>query len=88
MRGLVGSQELEAGEALVLRPALQVHTFLLPFRIDVAMCDARWRVLWLRRSMKQNTLGPLLLGARFAVEMRAGALPAWMEPGVGLMLVE
>lgn len=60
-RGLLGST-IAPGEALVLDPAKQVHTFFMAFPIDVVFCDARDRVLrvatmrpwrvsrWIRRS--------------------------------------
>lgn len=88
MRGLLGRPELGAGTALVLMPASQVHTFFLRRPLDVALCDADLRVLWVRRSMPPNRLSAWRPKARYAIEMRAGSLPEWVEPGTTLVIVE
>jgi hypothetical protein len=88
MKGLIGRPELEPGTALVISPATQVHSFLLRYPIDVALCDAEWRVLWIGRSMSRNRLSPWRRKSRYAVEMRAGSLPEWLDAGARLSIVE
>lgn len=72
----------------MLTPASQVHTFLLGRPLDVVLCDADLRVLWVRHSMPPNRLSAWRLKARYAIEMQAGCLPEWVEPGTTLMIVE
>jgi uncharacterized membrane protein (UPF0127 family) len=88
MRGLLGEPELEPYVALVLVPASQVHTFFLRHPLDVALCDADLRVIWVRRSMPPHRLSALRLKARYAIEMRAGSMPRWVEPETQLLIVE
>jgi uncharacterized membrane protein (UPF0127 family) len=45
MRGLLGRDELPAGEGLLLRPAPSVHTCFMRFPIDVVFLDSGLRVL-------------------------------------------
>jgi uncharacterized membrane protein (UPF0127 family) len=88
MRGLLGEAELEPDVAFVLAPASQVHTFFLQHALDVALCDGDLRVIWVRRSMPPNRLSTLRLKARYAIEMRAGSMPEWIEPDTQLLIVE
>jgi uncharacterized protein len=88
MRGLLGRRELEPNVALVLTPASQVHTFFMRHPLDVALCDASLRVLWVRRSMPPNRVSAIRLRARYAIEMRAGSMPGWLEPDTRLSTVE
>lgn len=44
LRGLLAST-LAPGEALILEPGKQVHTFFMSYPIDVVFCDARDRVV-------------------------------------------
>jgi uncharacterized protein len=88
MRGLIRQPELEPACALVLTPASQVHTFFLRSPLDVALCDADLRVLWVRTSMPPNRLSAWRAKARYAIEMRGGSMPGWVEPDTQLLIVE
>jgi len=57
LRGLLGRCELPAGEGLRLRPSPSIHTWLMPFPIDVVFLDKELRVLAVRRG-----LGPMARG--------------------------
>ena len=45
LRGLLGRDELPAGEGLLLEPAGSIHTCFMRFPIDVVFLDAERRVL-------------------------------------------
>jgi uncharacterized membrane protein (UPF0127 family) len=45
LRGLLGRDDLPAGEGLLLRPAPSIHTWFMRFPIDVVFLDAQLRVL-------------------------------------------
>jgi uncharacterized membrane protein (UPF0127 family) len=80
-------RELEPGDAFILTPAYQVHTFFLREPIDVALCDPDWKVLWVRRSMPPNRLSAWRTRGRYAIEMKAGCLPESVMVGSELALV-
>jgi uncharacterized membrane protein (UPF0127 family) len=73
MRGLRAHQRLAQGEALLLTPCKQVHTFGMRFPIDVVFCDPDWRVVLVARGMLPVRVGRLVGRARHAVELAAGA---------------
>ena len=71
LRGLFGQRELEPGQGIALRPSWSVHTFFMPYAIDVVFVDPDqvvakvvgnlrpWRVVGCR-------------GARDVIELRSG----------------
>jgi uncharacterized membrane protein (UPF0127 family) len=73
-RGLLGRDGIEG--ALLLRPALSVHTFRMRFPIDVAFCDRRMRVID-TVTMAPNRPGRPRLRARSVLEAEAGAFRRW-----------
>lgn len=65
-----------AGEALVISgSAHQVHTFGVRFPIDVAFCDADWRIAHVVRCMRPRRVTRWVPRARYVIEMRCGSLP-------------
>lgn len=78
---------LQPGEALVLDPGRQVHTFGMRYPIDVCFCDRAWKVLHVVAPMPPRRVTRWVFRARFAVEMRAGGL-ASVRPGDQLSPVE
>ena len=86
VRGLIGSM-ISEGEALILEPAKQVHTFFMGGPIDVVFCDAEWTVLHVVSPMRPWRIGKWVRGARRAVEFPPGAAHG-ISPGDKLELVE
>ena len=72
-RGLLARPPLEEGEGLVLVAARQVHTIGMTYPIDVVFCDDGWLVKHVIRSMKPNRVSRWVLGARYVIEVPAGA---------------
>lgn len=87
MRGLLGRAPLTDGEALVLTPGRQVHTFGMKRPIDVVFCSREWVVLHVVRSMRPRRVSRLFWSATFVVELPAGAA-ARLERGDRLVLEE
>ncbi|CAN5478108.1 hypothetical protein BH18ACT16_BH18ACT16_13840 [soil metagenome] len=85
MRGLLRGPGLADGEAFILCRAAQVHTIGLGYDIDVVFCDKRWVVKRVLAPLRRNRLSPLVMGARYAIELRAGAA-AGVAPGSVLSL--
>ena len=74
-RGLLGRDALEG--ALLLRPAVQVHTLGMRFPIDVAYVDASLRVIDVVTPMVPWRLGAPRVRARGVVEAAAGSFERW-----------
>ncbi|HEX2295825.1 MAG TPA: DUF192 domain-containing protein [Actinomycetota bacterium] len=78
-RGLLRGPPLGAGEALVLEPARQVHTFGMRHPVDVCFCDRAWRVLHVVTPLRPRRVTRWVFRARFAIEMRPGGLAGLQE---------
>lgn len=76
------------GEALVLEPAKQVHTFGMKYPIDVVFCNSRGTILHARRHLRPGRLTRVVLASRFVVELGAGSLPEDLGRGDRLRLVQ
>lgn len=74
-RGLLGRDAVDG--ALLLKPAMSVHTLGMRFAIDVAYCDADLRVLSVVRDMRPWRLGLPRVRARAVVEAEAGCFERW-----------
>ena len=70
--GLLGSDGLPEGEALVLEPCSSIHTFFMRFPIDVAFLSPDGRVLKLYKALKPWRATRLYPSAAMAVELPAG----------------
>lgn len=72
MKGLLGRDGLEPGQALVIRPCQGVHTWLMRFPIDVVHVDRQGRVLRVLDALRPNRLGPIVWRSAYVVELPAG----------------
>jgi uncharacterized membrane protein (UPF0127 family) len=82
--GLLLRPELRKGEALHVEPCSGVHTFFMPYAIDVVFLDGEGRVIRVVGDLKpwRTAICP---GARAVLELRAGqALAYGMAPGLPL----
>ena len=73
-RGLLGRDGIEG--ALLLRPAMSVHTLGMRFDLDVAFCDGDLVVLG-TVGMRRWRLGRPRFRARAVLEAEAGAFRRW-----------
>lgn len=73
-RGLRGRADFEG--ALVLRPCRQVHTFGVPFPIDVAFCEGDGTVV-ATTSLRPRRVSRLSLRSAFVIEAPEGAFARW-----------
>ena len=74
-RGLMGRDRFDG--AILLRPAMQVHTIGMRFPIDVAFCDRDLRVVDVVLAMRPRRLGRPRFGARSVIEAEAGMFERW-----------
>jgi uncharacterized membrane protein (UPF0127 family) len=84
VRGLLGRPPLALGEALVIEPAAQVHSLGLRYAIDVVFCDASGAVLHNVCPLRPWRITRWVRGARYAVELPAGAVGPHVRPGMRL----
>ena len=74
-KGLLGRSEFEG--ALLIKPALSVHTVGMRFAIDVAFCDRDLNVVDIVCCMRPWRLGRPRFGARSVIEAEAGSFERW-----------
>jgi uncharacterized membrane protein (UPF0127 family) len=86
MKGLLGGPPLERGDALLLSPASQVHTFGMKYPIDVVFADGGGRVVHVVRNMKPRRISKWVRGAKTVLELAAGSVPNDVVPGTALDL--
>lgn len=79
-RGLLG-RRLAEGEALVIEPAAQIHTFGMRYRIDVVFCDRGLKIVHIARNVPPWRITRWVRGARLAIELPGGALPNSLSVG-------
>jgi uncharacterized membrane protein (UPF0127 family) len=70
-RGLLGRSPLRRGQALILEPGRQVHSFGLKYPIDVVFCDGDWAIV-LVYSLAPYRLSPWIRAARRVIELPEG----------------
>jgi uncharacterized membrane protein (UPF0127 family) len=80
-RGLLKNSPLQKGEALIIEPASQVHTFGMKYEIDVVFCARDWSVKHVVGSMRPKRVTRWVFGARYAVELPSGTLGKDLRPG-------
>ena len=88
MRGLLGRDELPAGEGLLLKPAPSVHTCFMRFPIDVVFLDGGMRVLSVSTDLAPWRFAGKR-GTRAVLELAAGeAGRRGIREGVALRLAD
>ena len=76
LRGLIGHGPLAPGEGLLIIPSNSIHTHFMGFPIDVLYVDRAQRVVAIDRDMAPWRFGRIHRGARFVIELPAGAIAA------------
>ncbi len=71
--GLMGAKGLAAGEGLLITRCNSIHTHFMRFPIDVVYVSRDLRVVHVDRAMAPWRFGRIHRGARFVVELPAGA---------------
>ena len=81
LRGLMFRPAMIDGEALLLEPAHQIHTFGMRFPIDAVFVDHDWKVVHLIRALQPNRLTRWVRDSRRVAELASGTIPAHMNVG-------
>ena len=74
IRGLLGRKELESGEALIITPCQQIHTFFMRFPIDIVFLDAKFKVVSLHSNLPPWRITPLHWQAKLVIELPANTI--------------
>jgi uncharacterized membrane protein (UPF0127 family) len=72
-KGLLGRQELRAGEGLWIRPCEAVHTFFMQFPIDLVYLDRKLRVKKVRSNVRPWRLSACFT-AHSVLELASGTI--------------
>ncbi|MBI3618082.1 MAG: DUF192 domain-containing protein [Candidatus Omnitrophica bacterium] len=76
MKGLLGSEEIAAGEALVITNCQSIHMFFMRFAIDAIFVDDQDRVVGLAGSIKPFYLSPVFFRSKYVIELKSGTIAA------------
>ncbi len=70
--GLMGQATLPEGSGLVIDPCTSIHMFFMRFAIDALYVAQDGTVLRVVSQLRPWRLGPIVLNARYVVELPAG----------------
>ncbi len=74
MKGLLGTEALPTGSALVITHCNSIHMFFMKYSIDVIFCDKANKVVGLCQEIKPYNLSPIFFQATYAIELPAGTI--------------
>jgi uncharacterized membrane protein (UPF0127 family) len=74
MCGLLGRDEFQEGEALIITHCNSIHMFFMKFPIDAMFLDAANRVVGDVRNIKPFQLSPIFWTAKRVIELPTGTL--------------
>jgi hypothetical protein len=78
--GLQGRRDLPLGTGLVLVPCTSIHMLFMFFPIDAVFATRDGRVVRVAHHLRPWTVGPIVPGALYCVELPAGAADG-LAPG-------
>ena len=76
MKGLLGRDEIPAGEALVITKCRSIHMFFMRFAIDAIFVDQNGCVIGLIEHIKPFRLSPVFFRSESVIELKAGTIGA------------
>jgi uncharacterized membrane protein (UPF0127 family) len=83
-KGVLGREPLQAGEALIIKPCRQVHSFGVGYPLDVVFCDRDLRVIHVE-TLETARISQRVRAARICIELSGGSAAAsGIVPGVSL----
>jgi uncharacterized membrane protein (UPF0127 family) len=74
LKGLLGKEAFKPGQALVIKPCNSVHTFFMPFPIDILFVDRNHKVTKAITSLRPFRITPFYFNACFAIELPSGTI--------------
>jgi len=87
MKGLLGRDIFNKGEALIIKPSNSIHTFFMRFPIDLLFVDRNNRIVKAVSSLKPYRLIPICWHGKYVIELPAGTiLASSTQPGDSLQI--
>lgn len=74
LKGLLGKDNLEEDEGIIIKPCNSVHTIGMKLTIDVAFVDKNNKVIHIISEMPPGKFSPIIRGGVYAIEARAGTI--------------
>jgi len=74
IKGLLGRNDFQQGEALIIKPCNSIHTFFMHFPIDVLFVDKDSRVIKALSCLIPFRLSKIYFNASLAIELPAGTI--------------
>ncbi len=72
LKGLLGREDLDNSEGLVIKPCNSIHTIGMKFCIDVAFVDKNNIIIHIIKNMAPGKLSPIIKKSAFVIETKAG----------------
>jgi len=72
--GLLGRKEFKGGQALLIKPCQQIHTFFMHFSIDVLFLDKENRIIEIIKNFKPWRISKIYFKARSCLELPTGLI--------------
>ena len=69
LKGLLGRNDLQPGEALVIEPCNSIHTIGMKFSIDALFLDRESRVVGVRKGIRPNRFTRVFRKSKLVVEL-------------------
>ena len=70
--GLMGKEQLDENEGLLLFHCSSIHCFFMKFTIDAVYLSTNWKVLG-AETLKPWEIGRIVKGAKHVLELKAGS---------------
>ncbi len=74
MKGLLGRDRLEPGQALIITRCQQIHMFFMRFAIDAVFIDSASRVVGLVEDIKPSQMSSIFWKATRVIELPSGCI--------------
>ena len=74
LKGLLGTDNLSEGEALIITRCQSIHMLFMKYAIDAAFIDKTNRVVGLVKGIKPFRLSPIFFKSSFVIELPCGGI--------------
>lgn len=76
MLGLIGKRRLESGQAILIYPCQQIHTYFMKFSIDCIFIDQQYRIVEMIEGLTPWKISNKIPHAWGVLELSTGSIKA------------
>lgn len=87
LKGLMFTNDLKNNEGLFIYESKSIHTFFMNYSLDAIFVDKKMKIVKIIKNMKPRRVTPIYLKASHVIEIKAGALPDFVNEGDSLEVV-